>query len=76
MAGATDHLVGIVGVILRDSTGTFYAISAERLASLQVSEDQQAAVEALIRGDDLIRFGGLDGLVSRFGGSCVSQGMS
>ena len=62
MARRVDNHRGMVGVILRDSTGMFYAISAERLASLQVSEEQQAAVEALIRGDDLIGFaGGVDG---------------
>lgn len=70
MADTRAHVQEIRGVILRDSTGTFYAIPAELLASLQVSQEQQAAVEALIRGDDLMAFAcsvdGTDGLAAFF----------
>src|SRR5579871_2868349 len=40
------------GVILRDGAGTYYAISGAALARFQIPTDDQAAVEAFLKGEE------------------------
>lgn len=42
------------GIILRDTEGTYYAIPRAALATFRVSARHRPAVEAFLRGDDVI----------------------
>src|SRR5436190_21894469 len=55
-----------IGVILRDASGAYYALPAEQLAACCVSEAQRPAVEALVRGEDLVAVDGGTGDADAF----------
>ena len=60
------------GVILRDATGAFYAISAERLDACRVAEEQRPLVEALLRGEDMLGYAATEDGADGFTALCRS----